>query len=106
MDYEKKKQFINKFKPIGKHIKVKYPNCNLWGVNDIFMFMGFDYRHYTFKEECRVNKIGCNDVRNQNSINFEKDFLGLEMTKSDYDFYKSLNNDTLKTVCNSIFKGV
>ena len=104
MDFNKRNDFVNKFKVIGVNAKLKCPEVGIWGLNDVFSFMGFDYRYFSFKAECDKEGITCNSERNLNSINFEKFFCGLKFNKCDYDFYNSLNNNTLKTVLKKILE--
>ena len=106
MDFTIRKQLIDKFRPIAKHIKIKYPNCNFWGLNDICSFMAFDYEYFKFKQECQKKGIECKDERNINSINFQKDFLDLELTPEEYNFYKNCNDDNLKTIFKKAFEVV
>jgi len=103
MDYEKRKQFVAKFKHIAKNIKTMYPKATIWSLNDVLSFMGFDYEHFSFKKECEEKGIECNAVRNLNSITHEPFFLGLKFDKEDFSFYKQMNDNTLKTTLNMMW---
>lgn len=104
MNYEKRKQFIKKFKPIGDNLKQNFPKASLWDLDNILRFMAFDWQYYDFKAKCEREGVECCETRNQNAINFEKYFMGLKMNESEFMFYSYLNDSNLKTLCTRLLK--